>query len=36
VVTDMEGADDVVKHGSIVAGNPQIHRWLVDFLREQS
>jgi myo-inositol-1(or 4)-monophosphatase len=28
VVTDLAGSSDVVKHGSIVAGNPQIHAWL--------
>ena len=29
VVTDTEGSEDVIKHGSIVAGNPQIHAWLM-------
>ncbi|HXF95396.1 MAG TPA: inositol monophosphatase family protein [Gemmatimonadales bacterium] len=33
VVTTLEGEDDVLGHGSIVAGNPAIHRWLMDLLR---
>jgi len=28
VVTDLSGASDVVRHGSIVAGNGQMHVWL--------
>ncbi len=28
VVTDVEGSSDLVKHGSIVAGNAAIHTWL--------
>ncbi|MGH7644511.1 MAG: hypothetical protein ACREMR_02900 [Gemmatimonadales bacterium] len=24
--------DDVLHHGSIVAGNPAMHRWLIDFI----
>ena len=31
-VTDLTGSSDVVKHGSIVAGNPQIHEWLLNSL----
>ncbi|HYK81970.1 MAG TPA: inositol monophosphatase family protein [Gemmatimonadales bacterium] len=33
VVTTLEGASDVLRHGSIVAGNPALHRWLVDLLQ---
>ncbi len=33
VVTDTDGSHDVVKHGSIVAGNPVIHEWLLARLR---
>jgi myo-inositol-1(or 4)-monophosphatase len=32
VVTTLEGGDDVLRHGSIVAGNPTLHRWLIDML----
>ena len=32
VVTDTDGSDDVVKHGSIVAGNPMMHGWLMERL----
>ena len=34
VVTDDKGAADIVKHGSIVAGNPSIHAWLLNLLTE--
>jgi myo-inositol-1(or 4)-monophosphatase len=33
VVTRFDGSNDVVGHGSIVAGNPALHRWLIDLLR---
>jgi myo-inositol-1(or 4)-monophosphatase len=36
VVTDLAGSDDVLKHSPIVAGNPTIHRWLLDVLRPEA
>ncbi len=33
VVTTLEGSAEVLGHGSIVAGNPALHRWLIDLLR---
>jgi len=33
VVTNFEGGEDVLRTGSIVAGNPSLHAWLLDFLR---
>ena len=33
VVTTLDGAEDVLRHGSVVAGNPQMHQWLLDLLR---
>jgi myo-inositol-1(or 4)-monophosphatase len=36
VVSDLEGSPDVIKHGSVVAGNPHIHSWLSGVLREAS
>jgi myo-inositol-1(or 4)-monophosphatase len=33
VVTTLDGADDVLRHGSLVAGNPVLHTWLLDVLR---
>ncbi len=33
VVTTLEGNEDVLEHGSVVAGNPTMHRWLIDLLR---
>ena len=33
VVTTIEGAPDVLGGGSIVAGNPALHRWLSELLR---
>lgn len=33
VVTTLEREDDIVRHGSIVAGNPTMHAWLVERLR---
>jgi myo-inositol-1(or 4)-monophosphatase len=32
VVTTLEGSENVLGHGSIVAGNPTLHRWLIDLL----
>jgi myo-inositol-1(or 4)-monophosphatase len=34
VVSDLDGSPEVVKHGSIVAGNPQIHAWLKTVVSE--
>jgi myo-inositol-1(or 4)-monophosphatase len=34
VITDVDGSPDMVKHGSVVAGNPQIHRWLRNMVSE--
>jgi myo-inositol-1(or 4)-monophosphatase len=33
VVTTVDGSNDVLQHGSLVAGNPVLHRWLMDVLR---
>jgi myo-inositol-1(or 4)-monophosphatase len=33
VVTTLDGSDDVLGHGSVVAGNPALHRWLLELLR---
>jgi myo-inositol-1(or 4)-monophosphatase len=33
VVTTFNGDSDVLGHGSIVAGNPTMHRWLIELLR---
>jgi myo-inositol-1(or 4)-monophosphatase len=32
-VTTLDGSSDVVQHGSIVAGNPVLHEWLLDLVR---
>jgi len=32
-VTTLDGSDDVLRHGSVVAGNPVMHKWLMDVLR---
>ena len=32
VVTDLEGRSAPVAHGPIVAGNPAMHRWLLDII----
>ena len=32
LVTTPDGSDDVLQHGSVVAGNPVLHRWLADLL----
>jgi myo-inositol-1(or 4)-monophosphatase len=33
VVTTLEGGEDVLQHGSVVAGNPTLHQWLIELLR---
>jgi len=33
VVTDLGGTDALVTHGPVVAGNPRMHRWLLETLR---
>ena len=32
IVTGLDGERDVIRHGSIVAGNPAIHGWLMELL----
>jgi myo-inositol-1(or 4)-monophosphatase len=32
-VSRLDGSEDVLGHGPIVAGNPALHRWLIDLLR---
>jgi len=32
-VTRLDGSEDVLGHGAIVAGNPTLHAWLIDLLR---
>jgi len=32
-VTRLDGSENVLGHGAIVAGNPILHRWLIDLLR---
>ena len=34
VVSDLEGGPDMIKHGSIVAGNPAMHAWLRALVTE--
>lgn len=36
VITDLDGRPAEVAHGPIVAGNPQMHGWLLETLRAQS
>jgi len=36
VVTDAEGNDLGIAHGPVVAGNPAIHRWLLETIRDGS
>ena len=33
-VTRLDGSDEVLDHGPIVAGNPTLHTWLIDLLRK--
>jgi len=33
-VSRLDGSEDVLGHGAIVAGNPALHRWLIDLLRK--
>jgi myo-inositol-1(or 4)-monophosphatase len=33
VVTTLDGSEDVLHHGPIVAGNPALHAWLLQLLR---
>jgi myo-inositol-1(or 4)-monophosphatase len=33
LVTTLEGSEDVLQHGSIVAGNPVMYRWLMEQVR---
>ncbi|OLC07072.1 MAG: hypothetical protein AUH34_02055 [Gemmatimonadetes bacterium 13_1_40CM_70_12] len=33
VVTTLDGGDDVLRNGSLVAGSPTLHRWLLDLLK---
>lgn len=33
LVTTLDGKEDVLGHGSIVAGNPVLYRWLIDLVR---
>jgi len=35
LVTDLDGDPDVLRHGSVVAGNPAMHAWLLKTLRGQ-
>ena len=32
VVTDLAGSHDLLRHGAVVAGNPAMHRWLLDLV----
>lgn len=34
VVTDLDGSEEVVRHGAFVAGNAAIHEWLLEVLQE--
>jgi myo-inositol-1(or 4)-monophosphatase len=36
IVTGLDGTMDVIRHGSIVAGNPVIHAWLLELLNSPS
>jgi myo-inositol-1(or 4)-monophosphatase len=33
MVTDLDGGDAIIRHGGFVAGNPVMHRWMLDQLR---
>jgi myo-inositol-1(or 4)-monophosphatase len=34
IVTDGEGSTNMIKHGSVVAGNSAIHAWLQAIVAE--
>jgi myo-inositol-1(or 4)-monophosphatase len=34
IVTTFDGSSDVLREGAIVAGNPALHRWLLDLVRQ--
>lgn len=34
IVTTLEGEPSVLRHGSLLAGNPAMHRWLLELFRE--
>ena len=34
IITTLDGSNDVLQHGSVVAGNPALHAWLLDVLRQ--
>ncbi|HEX6576260.1 MAG TPA: inositol monophosphatase family protein [Gemmatimonadaceae bacterium] len=34
IVTDLSGNEAAIAHGAFVAGNPRVHQWLLDTLRE--
>jgi myo-inositol-1(or 4)-monophosphatase len=36
VVTDAEGHELGIAHGSVVAGNPAIHQWLLETIRDRA
>jgi myo-inositol-1(or 4)-monophosphatase len=36
VVTDADGRQDVIQHGAVIAGNPNIHAWLMNVIHEKS
>jgi myo-inositol-1(or 4)-monophosphatase len=36
VVTDLDGSPEMVKHGSVVAGNPRIQAWLRELVASNS
>jgi myo-inositol-1(or 4)-monophosphatase len=33
LATTLDGGDDVLREGGMVAGNPHLHRWLLELLR---
>jgi myo-inositol-1(or 4)-monophosphatase len=33
IVTTLDGGPDVLRNGSIVAGNPLLHAWLIDLVK---
>lgn len=32
-VTRLDGSDDVLNHGDVIAGNPAMHEWILNLLR---